>query len=157
MIPTKYKSRLPRTLSYPLGAEAISRALAGAPHAEDVQLSFHDQAVWPAREFQRFLREGLSYRILELTYLPPRNPGYTASNAWVAMGECEEKWSLIVYAVLRERRQVAGRLLREQGLPAVADWLRLSTQPAWKGRQHRIELLFDPVDEWLSVRREDRV
>ena len=33
MIPTHYKVMLPKNLSYPLGAQAISEALAGAPHA----------------------------------------------------------------------------------------------------------------------------
>ena len=33
MIPTPYKAKLPKNLSYPLGAQAISEALASDPHA----------------------------------------------------------------------------------------------------------------------------
>ena len=33
MIPTPYKAKLPKNLSYPRGAQAISEALAGARHA----------------------------------------------------------------------------------------------------------------------------
>ena len=33
MIPTHYKAKLPKNLSYPHGAQAIGEALAGAPHA----------------------------------------------------------------------------------------------------------------------------
>ena len=33
MIPTHYKAKLPKNLSYPLGAQAISEAPASAPHA----------------------------------------------------------------------------------------------------------------------------
>jgi hypothetical protein len=33
MIPTHYKVMLPKNLSYPLGAQAISEALASDPHA----------------------------------------------------------------------------------------------------------------------------
>ena len=33
MIPTHHKAKLPKNLSYPLGTQAITEALAGAPYA----------------------------------------------------------------------------------------------------------------------------
>ena len=56
LIPTAYKAALPRHLSYPVGAEAVSRALADSPHLSELRLSFHDQVVWPASASQQILK-----------------------------------------------------------------------------------------------------
>ncbi len=151
MIPTKFKSKLPKALCYPIGAEAISAALAGAPHATEFSLNFYDQAVWPAAEFNRLVREGLPYRILYAAYKPTNKPGISASRTSVANGLYQEQWSLTVYPVLRELRQAAAQLLRDQGLPAVVEWLRTSGRPGWNTRSHVITLVFDPSDRSLAV------
>jgi hypothetical protein len=157
MIPTRFKSKLPKTLSYPLGAEAISEALAGAPFAEELSLAFSGRAVWPATEFQRLVREGLPYRILAAEYMPPLKPGRSAPNTIVESGWYRGHWSITVYPVLRELRHAAGQLLREQGLPVVVEWLRSSRRTGWDTRQHRLELVFSPVEGAVSVTREDGV
>lgn len=41
-IPTRVKSKLSRGLSYPVGAEAISEALASASHVDAMSLWFSD-------------------------------------------------------------------------------------------------------------------
>jgi hypothetical protein len=156
MIPTRSKSKLPKTLSYPLGAEEISQALAETPQVEEIRLSFHGLG-WPASEFQRVLREGLPYGIMEAAYTPPRSPGYSGANFMVETGWYDAKWSLMVYPVLRERRRLAHGLLVEHGLPIVAEWLRDSNQAGWENCQHNIELVLDPANESLSVRRNERV
>jgi hypothetical protein len=157
MIPTRSKAKLPKTLSYPLGAEAISEALAGAPHADELSLSFYDRAVWPATEFNRFIREGLPYRILSAAYMPPLKPGHSAPNTLVESGWYQGHWSITVYPVLRELRHAAGQLLRELGLPAVVRWLRSSGRAGWDTRQHSIGLVFSPTNGTLSIAREDGV
>src|SRR4051812_26964611 len=45
MIPTRYRSKLGSTLAYPVGAEAISVALAGVPRVEMLVLSFYARPV----------------------------------------------------------------------------------------------------------------
>ena len=157
MIPTWSKSKLPKTLSYPLGAEAISEALIDARHADELGLFFFGQAVWPATEFNRLVREGLPYRILSATYMPPLNPGRIAPDTLVESGRCQGHWSIRVNPVLRGLRQVAGVLLREQGLPAVAEWLRSSERAGWGTRQHYLHLVFNPAEGKVSVAREDGV
>jgi len=153
MIPTRYKSKLPRTLSYPLGAEAISEALAGAPHAEEFSLAFSDQAVWPASEFQRLLWERLPYALVTAQYRPTHKPGYGGAQSLVESGWYDRAWELHVNPVLREQRQPAGRLIREQGLPAIVEWLRFTQRPGWETRVHKIELVFNPAEVALAVHR----
>jgi hypothetical protein len=150
MIPTRYKSNLPKTLSWPLGAEAISMALADAPHAGDLSLSFAGSPVWPASAFRRLLRESRPYAVLVAEYRPRRRPGYTGAASHVERGWYEARWELTVNPVPRGLRATAGALLRERGLPAVAEWLRSSGQTGWESRHHRIELVFAPADGTLT-------
>jgi hypothetical protein len=157
MIPTRFKAKLPKGLSYPLGAEAISQTLAGAPHADELHLSFYGQAVWPAAEFNRLLREGLPYRILSAEYTPPLMPRRIAPKRLVEVGRDQGSWYLTVYPLLCELRPAANHLLREQGLPAVTEWLRSSERSGWDSQQHRIDLVFSPADDKLVVAREDGV
>ena len=155
MIPTRYKSKLSRSLSYPLGAEAISSALAGAPHYSDLTLSFHDSPVWRGSDFRRLLRESIPYAVFVASYSPARSPGYTGSATMAEMGMYAESWDLRVNPVRRELRHTSGQLLQEQGLPAVVQWLQLSNEAGWDAQYHSLTLVFDPAEETLSARRWD--
>lgn len=152
MIPTRYKARLPRHLSYPLGAEAISEALAGAPHVEALSLTFSNEPVWPAAEFRRLLGGRLPYNVMAAEYRPARKPGLSASSAMVQRGWYDETWELKVYPVLAELRHLANRLLHEEGLPAVVTWLQSSGRAGWAATSQRIELAFDSAGEALACR-----
>lgn len=157
MIPTRSKSKLPKTLSYPLGAQAISEALADAPHAADFTLSFSDIGVWPAAEFQRRLREGAAYPVLVAEYEPVHKPGYYGANALIERGRYEAHWTLRVNPVRRELRHTVAELLRAHGLPAVAEWMRSSDAAGWEGRRHQLRILFRAADSTLLIEREDGV
>lgn len=153
MIPTRYRSKLPGHLSYPIGAQALSEALAGAPHAEALTVGFSDDLfAYSAVDFQRLLRERKPYKILEAEHKPARKPGISASNQSVEEGWFDEKWEIRVFPVLCELRHLANRLLKDQGLPAVAQWLRSSQQPGWNSRQQWLELVFDPAGETITAR-----
>jgi hypothetical protein len=153
MIPTRFKSKLPKTLSYPLGATTISDALANAPHFDDFTLLFYDAPIWPASEFQRLLRESLPYKVFAVSYEPALKINYGGSNY---LGHFDVKrWELLIYPVLRHLRQKAGQMLREEGLPAVVEWLRSANQTGWESRQHSLALVFCPGEETLVVQRED--
>jgi len=151
MIPTRYKAKISRDLSYPIGAEAIAAALADAPRADVLSLAFSAHAVWPASEFRRLLGARSPYRVLTAGYQPARKPGIGASNHMIEGGSYREKWELWVYPVLREFRHLANGLLRDEGLPAVAAWLGSSRQPGWCGKDQRIELSFDPAEGCLTI------
>ncbi len=151
MIPTRFRTRLPRGLSYPVGAEALSEALAGAPHVEAMSLMFTGQAVWPASEFRRVLAAQTPYRILEVRFRSAHVPGFIGSAEMIEKGWYDDAWEIIVSPVLSELRHLANRLLREQGLPTVARWLRTSTRPGRDPRPRWIELRFDPAGESLAA------
>ncbi len=146
MIPTRYKGRLPRQLSYPVGAEAIGEALAGVTHVEVLSVAFLTTPVWPASEFRRCLLERLPYKVMAAEYQPGRKPGLSASNQMVQIDWYDEKWELMVYPVLAEFRHPANRSLREKGLPAIGTWLSASGRAGWVAKWQLIELVFSPAD-----------
>jgi hypothetical protein len=151
MIPTRYKSRLGKTLAYPVGAEAISLALAGALHSEALELSFHARPVEPASRFQRVLAERLPYTIVAAEYRPARKPGLSAAGSTIEAGYYDQRWELTVYPVLREFRHVANHLLLEQGFPALSRWLRAAEPAAMGIMIRRAVLVFNPADGSLTV------
>jgi hypothetical protein len=155
MIPTRSQAKLPKALSYPLGAEAISAALADAPHAAEFGLWFCADTGSSASLFQQRLREGRPTKVLAAEYVPAQGPGYSRSRGLVEGGWYDARWSLDVYPVLRGRRHPVGQALRERGLPAVVEWLRGSDAVGWDTRHHRIELVFNPAEGTLSINRED--
>ena len=157
MIPTQFKSKLPKTLSWPLGAEAISAGLGGAPHATECSLWFSSSPVWRASEFQQMLREARPYPVLVAEYRPAIRMPYSASKAMEAEGFYDAKWQIHVNPVPRTWRSTVGALLREKGLPAVVEWLRSFTGAGWQNRHHRLELVYAPREQAISENRSDGV
>jgi hypothetical protein len=150
MIPTRSKAKLSRHLSYPVGAETISRALENTTDLSQLTLSFWESPIWPASSFQEVLEGCRPYTILVLRLLPATKPGYSASNDMIARGWYEERREITVYPVKRESRHLANRLLVEEGLPFVGRWL-LSTRLGHDSVSTSIELrlVFDPARENL--------
>src|ERR1044071_9842612 len=136
MIPTRYKSKLPHTLSYPIGAEAVSESLKGIPQESALTISFYDRPTIFASEFQK-LRDGKTpYSIFNATFRHIQ-PGLSASNQFIAEGWYEETWELSVYPVPRGLKSVAGQVLLPEGLPQIRKWLCTERPPSWKhGRKH---------------------
>jgi hypothetical protein len=151
MIPTHVKAKLPKHLSYPIGAKSLSEGLAGVPHVEAMSVWFIDHAVWPGAEFRRLLRDSVPYAIVRAEFHPARKPGYSGSLSMMEMGWYDETWRIIVNPVLRDLRHRANRLLREQGLGWLAQWLQSSLAVDWTSQYQTCELIFDPNADSLSV------
>jgi hypothetical protein len=157
MIPTRSKNKLPQTLSYPLGAMAITEALTDAPHTSELVLYFWDRPDWSASEFHRTLRDGLPSKVLVAKFTPSHNPGYGGKVSLMETSWSAVHWSIGVYPVLRESRHSVAELLKRQALPAVVEWLRGSESIGWDRCRHSIEFVFNPADNALSVSHQDGV
>jgi hypothetical protein len=138
MIPTEFKQRLPKHLSYPIGAEALSEALVDAPNLEAITLFFGTSS-WPVSSTKRAITDGMPHNILVAEFWPAN---YRGSN---------ENWFLHVCAVPRDLRHLVNRLLREQGLPHLAGWLRASLRPDWRSRHQKLVLKFIPMEESITA------
>jgi hypothetical protein len=151
MIPTRFRSKLPKNLTYPIGAEAITAGLAGAPHLDAVQLKFYERPIEPASRFRQALKEQLPYPIVVAEYHPARTPGLSAAGFMIEAGWYNERWELTVYPVLREFRHVAIRLLLEWGFPALSRWMR-EAEPGSRGiTTQRADLVFNPAEGSLTI------
>jgi hypothetical protein len=157
MIPTQFKDKLPSTLSWPVGAEAVTAGLADAPHAAEFTLWFVDSPVWRASEFQKTLRTAQPYAVLVAEYKPAIRMPYSRSKAMDEAGYYDPSWRIQINPVPRAWRAKVAALLREKGLPAVADWLRSIDTVGWQDRHHRLELIFAPIDATLSKKCRDGV
>jgi hypothetical protein len=157
VIPTQFKSKLPKTLSWPVGAEAVTAGLGDAPHAAECRLWFSASPVWRASEFQRTLREAQPYAVLVAEYRPAVNLPYSRSKVMEAAGYYDAKWEKRVNPVPRAWRAGVRALLREEGLPLVADWLRSFKGTGWQDRHHGLELVFAPADGTLTKKRVEGV
>jgi hypothetical protein len=151
MLQTHHRSKLPRTLSYPIGAEALSAAVEDVVHGGEIELDFYAHPIEPASRFQEVIEKGEPYSILIAVSLPRRKPGVSGALFMIERGYYEPRIELAVYPVLREFRQAANRCLIEQGMPELAHWLSsLGAPDEWR-ETRRIELIFDPRDKKLSI------
>ena len=113
LIPTKFKSKIPHTLSYPIGAEAISSALKDVPQFGDLTLQF---SLW------KFLRPDQThvYTVLVLNY--SRAAGSLTSGE-LDLKWPEPRWTIMVRPVPRNRRHLIKTRLEEEALPFARRWL----------------------------------
>src|SRR5262245_39267542 len=117
MFPTQFKSKIPRSLSYPLGAEAISAALQDTPQADFFRLRFFfyntDRAASPGHPKEAFFE----VRYLCLT------PSLTTSRRSREDGSYEPRWEIEIRPVPHDDKRAIRRLMEEQGFPRVREWL----------------------------------
>jgi hypothetical protein len=149
MIPTKMKSKLPKTLSYPIGAEAISAALADVPQYGDFALHFSDTPVWPGAEFRRCLQLGLPYPVLRIEHKPKRKPGYAAADFTIERGWYDSRWEVTIYPVLRELKRTVAELLLSEAFPEAVRLLKLWADDEWAMR--RLVYSFNAAEATLTV------
>ena len=146
---TTSRSKLPQSLSHPIGLETIRSALTGVPQLEDLRLMF-SSGHWPATQFRQSLRNREPYVLVTASHTPASKPGFIGSNDMAEHGYYEEAWELTVHPTLREFRALARRLLIAEGLPAIASWLRKAETEASDSRYRRVELVFD-ADRQFSL------
>jgi len=136
LIPTLYKKRLPRNLSYPIGAEALSEHLAGVPHFSEFQLCFSDVvSAWQSK-FQQILAEYADYEILTARLWPP--------------------FEILVYPVQRSLKHTAHEALVPHGLSQLRDWmLGQSSRTTLAFRSCGI--IFSPLKGTVHIQEQERV
>jgi hypothetical protein len=111
LIRTGLRDKLPRGLSHPVGAEAISRALAGCPRYDELWTAFGSQPLplHPAPA------DAADFRLAFMVVC--NNPSGT--------------WYLSVPAVPSDERSVARLALLTVGLPWVREWLCRPRPATW--------------------------
>ncbi len=114
MLETRFKKRLPRGWSYPIGAQELSAYLEDAPGAKEKPLSFTDRAGWFHSQLDAERRDDHPYPILRLWLF---RGGVLADNPDAG------HWEVRVYAVPSTLRAVVRRSLLPIAMPKVRAWL----------------------------------
>ncbi|SEF71081.1 hypothetical protein SAMN05421819_0903 [Bryocella elongata] len=114
LIPTRYRTKIPERLSYPVGAKALSDALLGINQFDQLILRFY---YW--NDFR--LRSG-KYEFIRIEY---RNR--SESTEWTRHGLYNRyeqyRGEIVVQPVPRTLRNRVNTLVTKEALPAIRLWL----------------------------------
>jgi len=115
LIPSGYKSKIPRTLVWPIKAQELSAALAEVPQFDELKLNF------------RFYQSDLAafqwswMTLLRVDY-SRRDRGFSSSRSMAERGWHNKTWNIIITPVpSSEAKIIRDHLL--PALPKVAEWL----------------------------------
>lgn len=148
VIPTQYKTKLPHSLSYPLGAEALSTAFADVPQFNDLKVRFWFYA-------KKNCTTSAVYRVLEIRYFRGSMNLTTGKSAF-DLGWLERNWEITVESVPRNRRHFIKGLLEREALPLARTWLIESGDREEVGGL-TLTFNFDEEQEILKVERDSRL
>lgn len=114
LIRTGYRDKLPRGLSYPVGAEAISEALVGVPQFYDLWIAF-TKTGW--MEISTNPKQVISFMRTFAANLNFYNGGAS--------------FGITVPAIPSDYRQLVRKAIIDYGLPAIKIWLATPRSPTW--------------------------
>jgi hypothetical protein len=129
LIRTIRKDKLPRKLSYPLGAQAVSEALHDVPQRDLLNLRFLDKE-YPV-SYWKLKKAGSDLPVLKAEYRMFENRLDLALEGLLDIHD-GEYWRLYVYPVESDIRAKVRRALLEIGLSVVSSWLSKPRPDTWK-------------------------
>jgi hypothetical protein len=144
VFPTSHKAKISKSMSYPIGAEALSAALEGVPQSALISLWFGHASTSIA------LRAGHAsrYKILSAFYSHHLPNQFSANRLRESF--YGPKWHLYVYEVPRQHRHAVRSLLDSEGLPRVGVWLRNMADITEREGHCQIDLILDEAQMTLQ-------
>ena len=135
MLPTAHRQALPQGLSYPLGAQALSEALAGTTRFDS--LTLHFSAGYDSNARQKALEQMARQEALTVLSVLYAHivPGRSSSNALVDSGYYQPRWELHLAAVPSEFKAKVKALLLSNALPTIRNWLNRPAESWGYGRK----------------------
>ena len=144
LIPTRYKSKLRKGLSHPVGAKLISELLAGVRQFPDLTVTFAEQSFAMTKcEFAELLKSSKRIPVIEICY---RNikPGLSGSNYHIEHGHFTESWELFVFPVPSDMRHMVREKLTTEGITTLRDWLNTPRPMTWRAGRKTYTLYYNP-------------
>ena len=148
MIVTAFKSKIPQTHSYAVGAELLSESLSSVPQYESLKLNFY--GLWAAT------RKKESQPLLTVNHINIPENQYS-SKALVNQGFYDDTWEIVVYPVLRTQKAKVRGLLLTEGLPKVREWLSTKRNSTWLEGRRTLSIFLDVGSDSLRYREGDRL
>ncbi len=122
LIPTKYKNKIPKGFSFPIGAKEISESIYGIPQYNKLELSFHDRDTFWASKFHEKIKEKNSITVIEISYSRSK-ANISTPKDWEASGYSDPKWMIRVYALPSEYRASTKAKIIKIAMPSYKKWL----------------------------------
>jgi len=142
IIPTGHKSKIPHTLSYPVGAKIISEALAGVSQISDLTIDF-----WFNKRARRH-GTATPYRVIRAQY-SGRLRFFSASKT-TEPSYFRPRWLIGIDAVPRFlRHQISAKIVSE-ALPAIRSWLLANPHSIAREGGHGIVFTYDELKHELK-------
>ena len=116
LIPTSFKSKIPKFLSYPVGAEIITHELYTVPQFDKLSISFSYY-----NSLKNQTDRAKPYSIIEARF---RNikPSLSSSTRFIEEGWYNEHWEIYVNPVPREVKYKVKELMRNDGFAKIRNW-----------------------------------
>jgi hypothetical protein len=115
IIPTLSKAKISSKLSYPIGAQQVSEALASSPQFIALKLRFYSG-------FDHGLRRG-HYEFLRIEYLNSTQPADKWPISSLFRRPPQYRWEVVVQPVPRHLRHRIKQYILDSALPQLASWL----------------------------------
>jgi hypothetical protein len=145
LIPTLYKTKIPKNLSYPFGAEILSNALKEVKNYDDLYVGFSDYSFRDKSEYKRLIENKRQIKVMKISY------NY---NKYPFLGEFWDKdFDIIVYAVPKDKNQIVRETILEIGIPVIIEWLTKKRPDVWYYKDQEITLLFDLKQEKIITKQ----
>jgi hypothetical protein len=141
-IPTLSRAKISRNLSYPIGAEHISLALAGTPQLPMLKLHFYSG-----------LGIGLQsghYEFLRVEYLNQVRPSEKWPISSLYKRPPQYRWEIVVQPVPRILRHRIKHYIVDSALPQIEDWLIERAQLSQRGNDILAFFYDEKTDEFTA-------
>lgn len=144
IIPTRYKSRIPHTHSYPVGAKDISDALRGVPQYSELSVHF---SFW--NRLARNHGTATPYYVIDVLYSGPTR-AFSGSRT-IEEQSGDPRWLVTVHAVPRSLRRAIHAKVLAEALPAIRSWLVANLHSTNREGRHGVTFSLDELKNELIV------
>ena len=148
IIPTKFKSKLPQRLSFPIGAETLSEALLSVPQFEKLTATFFYYS-----KANDFPKESVEFSVIEVKFRNLKS-NQNSPQQFIDEGFYEETWEITVKPVPRELKQKIKQHLVAEGLPKIREWLSMERQASWLEGRKSLEVSYNKIADVLMNKEE---
>lgn len=142
IIPTRYKSKIPRSFSYPVGAEVISQALRDVPQFQVLIVDFHF-----ANQRARYDSAAKPYEVIGVWYSGPIRSLHASKS--LEEQSRSPRWQIRVQAIPRSLRHEIQAKVVAEALPAIRSWLLANPHSSYRQGTHGLTFRFDELDNEL--------
>lgn len=147
VIPTLSRAKISRNLSYPIGAEDISRAVASTVQLPELKLVFYPPDV---------RLRGAHYEFLRVEYLNNSRPAQEWPISELYRRPPEWRWGIVVQPVPRVLRHRIKRYILDTALVQITSWLDDRRELAQQGNDI-LAFFYDETTEEFSPRQLTRL